>query len=87
MNGLLLWAWLFTIPGLFLTGLRVGGRPGAASVFGPALIAIVALGSLAGPPAELNLPGWLPFLPDGAFHLRADSLAAVMLTVVGVVST
>ncbi len=41
MSGLLLWAWLFTIPGLFLTGLRVGGRPGAASLFGPALIAIV----------------------------------------------
>ncbi|MDP8922695.1 MAG: NADH-quinone oxidoreductase subunit L, partial [Chloroflexota bacterium] len=87
MSELLLWAWLFTIPGLFLTGLGVGGRPGAPSLFGPPLMAIVALASLAGPPAELIVPGWLPFLPNGAFHLRADSLAAVMLAVVGVVST
>jgi len=87
MSGLLLWAWLFTIPGLFLTGLRIGGRPGAASLFGPPSIALVALAALVSPPAELNLAGWLPFLPNGAFHLRADALAAVMLAVVGVVST
>jgi NADH-quinone oxidoreductase subunit L len=34
----------------------------------------------------VRLAGWLPFLPDGAFHLRLDGLAAVMLVVVGLVS-
>jgi NADH-quinone oxidoreductase subunit L len=42
---------------------------------------------LSGANAEARFPGWLPFLPDGAFHLRVDSLAAVMLVVVGLVST
>ena len=87
MSALLPWAWLFPLPGLVLTGLGVG-RPGAASLAGPALIAVVALSWLLGPraPLEVVRPGWLPFLPDGAFHLRADALAAVMLAVVGVVS-
>jgi len=87
MSVLLLWAWLFTLPGLLLTALGVGKKPGAASLGGPLVMLVVALGALAtGAHADLNLPGWLPFLPDGAFSLRVDALAAVMLTVVGGVS-
>src|SRR6185436_7581501 len=37
--------------------------------------------------AEFEVANWLPFLPDGAFHLRVDPLSAVMLAVVGAVST
>jgi NADH-quinone oxidoreductase subunit L len=87
MSALLPWAWVFTLPGLLLTGLGVG-RAGAASIAGPAVMAVVAVGWLLGPrsPVEIKQPGWLPFLPDGAFHLRLDSLSAVMLAVVGVVS-
>ena len=87
MSALLPWAWLFTLPGLFLTGLGVG-RPGLASLWGPAVMTAVAVGWLLGPrtPVEIVQPGWLPFLPNGAFHLRADGLAGVMLAVVGVVS-
>jgi NADH-quinone oxidoreductase subunit L len=88
MSGLLLWAFLFTLPGLLMTALGVGRRPGAASQGGPPVIMAVALAALAsGANAELDLPGWLPFLPDGAFHLRVDALSAVMLAVVGAVST
>jgi len=88
MSLLLAWAWLFTLPGLLLTVLGVGRRPGAASLAGPALIAAVALGWLLGPrtPADVVLANWLPFLPNGAFHLRVDALSALMLAVVGVVS-
>jgi NADH-quinone oxidoreductase subunit L len=88
MSILLLWAWLFTIPGLLLTALGVGRRPGAASQGGPPIMLAVALAALAGGAhAELVLPDWLPFLPDGAFHLRVDPLSAVMLAVIGAVST
>jgi NADH-quinone oxidoreductase subunit L len=88
MSNLLLWAWLFTLPGLLLTALGVGKRPGAASLGGPALMLIVALAAIAnGPHADFVYQNWLPFLPDGAFHLRVDSLAAVMLAVIGAVST
>ncbi|MCC7370155.1 MAG: NADH-quinone oxidoreductase subunit L [Chloroflexi bacterium] len=88
MSDLLLWAFLFTLPGLLMTAVGVGRRPGAASQGGPAAIMVVALAALAtGGHAELDLPGWLPFLPDGAFHLRVDALSAVMLAVVGAVST
>src|SRR6266508_6485936 len=89
MSLLLAWSWLFTLPGLLLTaGLRTG-RPGLTSLAGPAAIGLVALGWLLGsqPPAEVRLLGWLPFLPDGSFHLRVDPLAALMLAVVGGVST
>jgi NADH-quinone oxidoreductase subunit L len=87
MSVLLLWAWLFTLPGLLLTALGVGKKPGAASLGGPLVMLVVALGALAtGAHADFSLPGWLPFLPDGAFSLRVDSLAAVMLAVVGAVS-
>lgn len=88
VSALLPWAWLFTLPGLLLTGLGVG-RPGGASLIGPVMIAVVAIAWLVGPraPVEVVRAGWLPFLPDGSFHLRADALAAVMLAVVGIVST
>jgi NADH-quinone oxidoreductase subunit L len=88
MSALLLWAWLFTLPGLLLTALGVGRRPGSASQGGPPAMLIVALAALAtGAHAEYVLPNWLPFLPDGSFHLRVDPLAAVMLAVIGAVST
>ena len=89
MSGLLLWAWLFTLPGLLLTALGVGREPGAASLGGPLVMLVVALGALATGAARRPraCPNWLPFLPDGAFHLRVDSLSAVMLAVVGAVST
>ncbi|MFN0074780.1 MAG: NADH-quinone oxidoreductase subunit L, partial [Chloroflexota bacterium] len=88
MSSLLVWGWLFTLPGLFLTASGTGRPRGMLSVPGPAVLAIVALGALmSGASAEFRVAGWLPFLPDGAFHLRADPLAAAMLTVVGLVST
>ena len=88
MSGLLLWSWLFTIPGLLLTALGVGRKPGSASLGGPFIMFLVALGALAtGPNAMYSVPGWLPFLPDGSFSLRVDSLSAVMLAVVGGIST
>jgi len=88
MSALLLWAWLFTLPGLLLTALGVGRRPGAASQGGPPVMLIVALAALAtGAHAEYEIANWLPFLPDGAFHLRVDPLSAVMLAVIGAVST
>jgi NADH-quinone oxidoreductase subunit L len=88
MSVLLLWSWLFTLPGLLLTALGVGKRPGAASQGGAPVMLLVALASLSGGShADFVLPNWLPFLPDGSFHLRVDPLAAVMLAVVGAVST
>lgn len=87
MSNLLLWAWLFTMPGLLLTALGVGKRPGIASVGGPAIMLIVALGALAeGARASFAIQNWLPFLPDGTFHLFVDPLAAVMLAVIGAVA-
>jgi NADH-quinone oxidoreductase subunit L len=87
MSNLLLWAWLFTLPGLVMTALGVGKRPGVASLGGPAVMLIVALGALAtGAHADFAYQNWLPFLPDGAFSLRVDALSAVMLAVVGAVS-
>ncbi|HEX3245332.1 MAG TPA: NADH-quinone oxidoreductase subunit L, partial [Chloroflexota bacterium] len=88
MSGLLLWGWLFTLPGLVLSATGAGRPKGVLSVPGPAILGLVALAALlSGANAEARFPGWLPFLPDGAFHLRVDSLAAVMLAVVGLVST
>src|SRR4051794_27749536 len=88
MSAVLLWAWLFTFPGLLLTALGLGKKPGSASLGGPMVMLLVALGALAtGAHADLRLNGWLPFLPDGAFALRVDALSAVMLAVIGAVST
>ncbi len=88
MSGVLLWAWALTLPGLVLTGLGVGRRPGSASLAGPGVLLVVAVTWLLGSrtAAELRQVDWLPFLPDGAFHLRGDALAAVMLAVLGFVS-
>ncbi len=87
MTAIVPWAWLCTVPGLFLTGLGVG-RPGAASIAGPAALLVLALGWLLGPreSVEVVQQNWLPFLPNGAFHLRADPLSVLMLAVVGLVS-
>jgi NADH-quinone oxidoreductase subunit L len=88
VSGLLLWGWLFTLPGLALAAAGLGRPKGLLSVPGPALLGLVGLAALVSrQTAEVRYPGWLPFLPDGAFHLRADPLAAAMLTVVGLVST
>ncbi|MFN8632811.1 MAG: NADH-quinone oxidoreductase subunit L [Chloroflexota bacterium] len=88
MSGVLLWAWLFTLPGLILTALGVGKRPGSASQGGPVVMLLVALAALGERAhADFSIPNWLPFLPDGAFSLRVDPLSAVMLAVVGAVST
>ena len=88
MSELLQWAWLFTLPGLIMSALGVGKRPGAASQGGPPAMFVVALVVLAsGAHSDFRVPNWLPFLPDGAFHLRVDALSALMLAVVGAVST
>jgi NADH-quinone oxidoreductase subunit L len=89
MSTFVAWAWLFTLPGLVLTGLGVGRLPGAASLAGPPVMTLAGLAWLLGPrtPAEVKLANWLPFLPDSTFHLRVDALSALMLVVVGAVST
>ncbi|MCA1644965.1 MAG: NADH-quinone oxidoreductase subunit L [Chloroflexi bacterium] len=91
MTGLLAWAWLFTLPGLVLTGLGVpaGKRAaGYASLPGPIVVLTVALGVLAsGGTASVQLDNWLPFLPDGAFRSLADPLSALMLAILGFVAT
>ncbi|MCC6179059.1 MAG: NADH-quinone oxidoreductase subunit L [Chloroflexi bacterium] len=89
MSEVLLWSWLFTIPGLFMTGFKIGRPPGVASVAGPLVMFIVAAAAFFGgaPAAEVAKTGWLPFLPNGTFLLRADQLSALMLVVVGGIST
>jgi NADH-quinone oxidoreductase subunit L len=84
---LLPWGWVLPLPGLFLTALGIG-RPGLASLPGPLLVGLAALAWIFGDrePVEVRFANWLPFLPDGSFHLRLDGLSAVMLTVVGFVS-
>jgi NADH-quinone oxidoreductase subunit L len=85
---LLPWAWVLTLPGLLLTTLGVGKRPGIASVPGPLLVGLAGLAWIFGGqrPVEVRIDGWLPLLPDGTFHLRLDGLSAAMLAVVGLVS-
>jgi NADH-quinone oxidoreductase subunit L len=88
MSSILLWGWLFTLPGLMLSASGAGRPRGVLSIPGPAVLGLVALAALlGGVGAEVRFPGWLPFLPDGSFHLRVDSLSAAMLAVVGFVST
>jgi NADH-quinone oxidoreductase subunit L len=88
--GLLAWAWLFTLPGLVLTGLGVpAGRryAGYASVPGPVVLLVVAVAALlGGGSATVQFDNWLPFLPDGAFRLLADPLSALMLAILGFVA-
>ncbi|HLQ36652.1 MAG TPA: proton-conducting transporter membrane subunit [Planctomycetota bacterium] len=88
MIGLLPWAWLCTLPGLLLTALGRGQRPGLASLPGPLAIGLAGVAFLLGDhqPVLHRTAEWLPLVPDGAFSLRLDGLAAVMLCVVGFVS-
>lgn len=82
------WAWLFTLPGLLLTALGAGRRPGIASVAGPLAVGLAGLAFVLGDRHEIvvRYAEWLPLVPDGAFMLRVDGLSAAMLCVVGFVS-
>ena len=85
---MLLWAWLFTLPGLLLTALGVGEKPGRGEPGRPAGHADRGARRAGDwrPRRVARSTNWLPFLPDGAFALRVDPLAALMLAVVGGVS-
>src|SRR4051794_5110589 len=91
MMGLVLWAWLFSLPGLVLTafGLPRNRRfAGYASLAGPPVILLVGLIALIqGGSATLQVPNWPPFLPDGSFSTLADTLSAFMLVILGFVAT
>jgi NADH-quinone oxidoreductase subunit L len=88
---LLLWAWLFSLPGLVLTALGVPKDrryAGYASLAGPPVILVVALIALVGAGQQtVAIPNWLPFLPDPAFRELADPLSALMLVILGFVAT
>jgi len=88
MSAILPWAWLFPLPGLVLTAAGFL-RPGRASLLGPPALLAAALLWLASGVSETQVlfPNWVPFLPDGALHFRADPLSAVMLAIVGFIST
>ena len=83
MMPLLLWAWLFTLPGPAADGARRprADAPGYASLPGPPVLLVVAVAALRAAAAGRgrSSPNWLPFLPDGAFRLlrrpaeRADA--------------
>lgn len=89
--GLLAWAWVFTLPGLVLTALGVPREQraaGYASLAGPIVLLVVAVVALVGGgQAAVDVPNWLPFLPDGDFRLLADTLSAFMLSILGFVAT
>ncbi|HEX6811950.1 MAG TPA: NADH-quinone oxidoreductase subunit L [Planctomycetota bacterium] len=89
MNTLLPWAFVATLPGLVATACGRGPRPGIASLPGPVLVFAAGLLWLLGDqtPLVVTHANWLPLLGDAAFVLRLDALAAVMLCVVGAVST
>ena len=91
MMPLLAWAWVFTLPGLLLTGLGVPTgqrRAGYASLLGPPVLLVVALIALAqGGSYSVTFDGWLPFLPDGAYRALADPLSALLLVILGAVAT
>ncbi len=90
MSALLAWAWLFTLPGLALTARGLPGgqrRAGWLSVPGPFVLFAVAVAALLSPgTASVVIPGWLPFLADGAYRAYADALAALMLAILGFVA-
>jgi len=89
VSALLPWAFLATLPGLLLTALGAGRRPGTASLLGPVLVLAAGLSWFAGDHAPLvvRIDGWLPLLPDPAFALRCDALAAAMLCAIGAVAS
>jgi len=85
---LLPWVFLFTLPGLLLGSTGAVKKAGVASIPGVAAILACAVAWLlgAGQPATVELGGWLPFVPDGRFFLRADGLTAFMLALLGLIS-
>lgn len=91
MTAILAWAWVFTLPGLILTGLGVPGdrhRAGYASLVGPPVLLLVALVALVqGGSFAVAFEGWLPFLPDGAYRALSDPLSALLLVILGAVAT
>src|SRR5262249_54201321 len=91
MSALLAWSWLFSLPGLVLTaagGPRDKPKAGYASIPGPARLLIVATAALiGGQQYSVDIPNWLPFLPDGAFRTLADPLSALLLAILGFVAT
>src|SRR5690349_4791269 len=88
---LLLWAWLFSLPGLALTSAGIPSQrkyAGYASMAGPPVILVAGLVALiAGGSQSFQIPNWLPFLPDPSFSLLADELSALMLVILGFVAT
>src|SRR5690349_7776888 len=91
MMPLLAWAWLFTLPGLVLTGLGVPpGQRGAGytSLRDPLVTLVVAVIGLIGVGSSaVTFGGWLPFLPDGAYRALADPLSALMRAIQGFVAS
>jgi NADH-quinone oxidoreductase subunit L len=89
LSSVLPWAWLFPLPFLVLNALGIPRKAGALSFVGPLAIFVAALGFLLGDraPQKVVVADWIPFLPDPAFRLTVDGLAAVMLAVVGGVAT
>ncbi len=88
MSYLLAWACLFTLPGLLVGSSGLFKKAGWASLLGPTLLLVVAVAWLfgGGQPLNIVLSGWLPFVSSSAFELRIDSLSAVMLAILGLVS-
>src|SRR6266540_1771873 len=90
MMPLLAWSWLFSLPGLVLTAAGVPPRrehAGYASLPGPIVLLIVSvLALLGGGQYAVEIPNWLPFLPDGAFRTLADPLSALLLAILGFVA-
>ncbi len=89
MTTLLPWCFLFPLPFLVLNVFGFPKKPGAASFVGPLAILAAALVWLLGDRQTVSVvhEGWIPFLPDSAFRLSVDGLAAVMLAVVGGVAS
>jgi NADH-quinone oxidoreductase subunit L len=89
MNTIVPWVWLFPLPFLVLNVLKQPAKAGAVSFVGPLLVFGAALAFLLGDraPVHVVINDWIPFLPDTAFRLTVDGLAAVMLAVVGGVAT
>lgn len=89
MSTLAPWVWLFPLPFLVLNILKLPKKAGALSFVGPLAVFVVAVAYLFGDrtPVKVAVDGWIPFLPDTAFRLTVDGLAAVMLAVVGGVAS
>jgi NADH-quinone oxidoreductase subunit L len=87
---ILVWGWLFTLPGLLLTAAGIPGsrtRAGYASLPGPIVLLVVAVAALIrGGAYAVQFADWLPFLPDGSFRTLADPLSALMLAILGFVA-